>query len=148
MLNIRFDWSVTIVTCDIGVILTVLSPICTYLMQMDLTLNFLFPWLWKPFLVARINWFKKNFVMNFKWTVSKFSFWTSEHRIVKMWSPKVAEKYHGISLTFSLLKLKVCKTETRWSVLFEGVHPSSSWISILILDLDKLGTSAIFHALE
>ena len=43
-----------------------------------------------------------------------------------------------IKLTFGLLKLKVCRNEISWSVLFEGEHPSSSLISNLIFGLDQI----------
>ena len=100
-----------------------MSPVCNLLMQMDLTLNFLFPWLWMPFLVARINWLKKH--------------WCK----LQLDSPKVQnfQKWAKIiKLTFCLLKLKVCRYEISWSVLFEGEHPSSSLISNVILGLDQI----------
>ena len=40
-----------------------MSPVCNLLMQMDLTLNFLFPWLWMPEINrAKTQWNKQNVI--------------------------------------------------------------------------------------
>lgn len=63
-------------------------------------------------------------------------------------SPKV-QKFQKlakiIKLTFGLLKLKVCRYEISWSVLFEGEHPSSSLISNVILGLDQIQQYHLYY---